>query len=66
MIAPMEEYLLDLRGYTVVLQALDRDDIGAINGWIDALPPLKTGEWLGNVYLNLRSEGNDNDSEYSC
>ena len=50
MIAPLEEYLFDLRGYTVVPQALDRDHIGAINAWIDALPPLKTGQWLGNVY----------------
>ena len=51
MIAPADEYFFDLRGYTVIPQALDRDHVAAINAWIDALPPLQVGEWIGNVYM---------------
>ncbi len=51
MITPMEEYLFDLRGYSVIPQALDRDHLAVINAWIEALPPLKTGQWFGNVYV---------------
>jgi hypothetical protein len=50
MISPMDEYLFDLRGYCVIRQALERDHLSALNAWIDALPPLDTGQWLGNVY----------------
>ena len=37
---PMEEYLFDLCGYTVIPNTLDPDHIAAINAWIDALPSL--------------------------
>ncbi|MDE0069586.1 MAG: phytanoyl-CoA dioxygenase family protein [Caldilineaceae bacterium] len=47
-----EEYLFDLRGYTVVRQALDADHVGAVNDWIDALPPLEQEQWYGNVYVH--------------
>ena len=50
MTTPMEEYFFDLRGYMVIPQALDWDHVASINAWIDALPPLETGQWLGNVY----------------
>jgi hypothetical protein len=36
MVTPMEEYLFDLRGYTVIRQALARDHVAAINAWLDA------------------------------
>ena len=52
MITPTEEYLFDLRGYTIIREALDRDHLGALNDWIDALPPLETGQWFGNVYTH--------------
>lgn len=50
MITPMDEYLFDLHGYAVIPDALDRDHLAALNGWIDTLPPLQTGQWFGNVY----------------
>jgi hypothetical protein len=50
MITPMDEYLFDLHGYTVIRQALARDHVAASNAWIDALPPLEPGQWYGNVY----------------
>ena len=29
---------------------MDSDHISALNAWVDTLPTLKTGQWLGNVY----------------
>ena len=55
MITPSDEYFFDLRGYTVIPQALARDHVASINAWIDALPPLKTGEWVGHVYIQSGS-----------
>ena len=58
----MEEYMFDLRGYTIIPEALDPDHIAAMNAWIDALPPLEPdktqpiappeadAQWIGNVY----------------
>ena len=47
-----EEYLFDLRGYAVIPQALDADHMGAVNAWIDALPPLEQDQWYGNIYVH--------------
>lgn len=55
MLPPMEEYFFDLRGYTVIPQALERDHLAALNAWIDALPTLQPGQWLGNVYTQTYS-----------
>ncbi len=35
---PMEEYLFDLHGYTVIKGALDPDHLRAMNNFLDALP----------------------------
>lgn len=51
MISPDDEYFFDLHGYTVIPQALPPDHITSINTWIDNLPPLETGQWFGNVYI---------------
>ena len=32
---PMEEYLFDLRGYTMIEQAIDKNHLRAMNAWID-------------------------------
>lgn len=45
----MEEYLFDLRGYTMIEQAIDGDHLRAINAWLDALPPLELNQWYGNI-----------------
>lgn len=50
MLTPMDEYLFNLQGYTVIPQAIERDHLAALNAWIDALPPLQTGQWFGTVY----------------
>ena len=47
-----EEYLFDLRGYSVIRQALDPDHMRAVNAWIDALPPLEPDAWHGNIYVH--------------
>ena len=47
-----EEYLFDLRGYSVIPQALDPDHVRAVNAWIDALPPLEPDGWYGNIYVH--------------
>ena len=51
MIPPLDEYFFDLHGYTIIPDALHRDHIDEINGWITALPSLKTGEWYDRVYV---------------
>ena len=47
----MEQYMFDLRGYTILENALDADHVKAMNDWIDALPPLDGVEWHGNVQV---------------
>ena len=46
---PMEEYLFDLRGYTMLEQAIDGDHLHAMNAWLDALPPIEPDQWYGNI-----------------
>lgn len=46
---PLEEYLFDLRGYTLLHQAVDPGHLQAMNDWIDALPPIEPGQWYGNM-----------------
>ena len=46
---PMEEYLFDLHGYTIVKGALDPDHVRAMNGFLDALPSLEIDQWYGNI-----------------
>jgi ectoine hydroxylase-related dioxygenase (phytanoyl-CoA dioxygenase family) len=55
MISPAEEYFFDLRGYTVLPQALDQEHLASLNTWIDNLPPLETGQWFGKVYTQSYS-----------
>jgi hypothetical protein len=45
----MENYLFDLRGYLVLEGALSAEQVSRINAEIGAIPPLKDGEWHGNV-----------------
>ena len=55
--ASTEDYLFDLRGYCVLRNALTRGQLDAINGWVDAQPPAKPGDWLGNVEAHVYSSG---------
>ncbi len=45
----MEDYLFDLRGYLVLEGAVASEQVTRINQAINAIPPLKDGEWHGNV-----------------
>ncbi len=49
---PMEEFFFDLRGYAILPGALAADHVHAINAWVDALPPLQAGDWLGNIEVH--------------
>lgn len=46
---PMEEYLFDLHGYTLIKKALDKEHIRAMNDWLNALPPLDVDQWYGPI-----------------
>ena len=52
---PMEEYLFDLHGYTVIKGALDPDHLRATNDFLDALPPLQIDQWYGNIDVHTYS-----------
>lgn len=47
-------YLFDLRGYSVLPNALPAEDIRAINDWIDVLELEKrpVGDWEGDVEIH--------------
>jgi ectoine hydroxylase-related dioxygenase (phytanoyl-CoA dioxygenase family) len=47
--SPLDDFFFDLRGYLVLKQAIAPELVAALNGAIDALPPLRYGEWLGNA-----------------
>jgi hypothetical protein len=46
----LEIYLFDLRGYLLLENALNADEVATLNAGIDAILPLKHGEWYGYVH----------------
>ncbi|MEM7129468.1 MAG: phytanoyl-CoA dioxygenase family protein [Chloroflexota bacterium] len=46
----MEIFLFDLRGYVVLKNALSQEEVAELNASLDALPPIKKGEWYGYVH----------------
>lgn len=50
MLTDLDIYLFDLRGYLVIENALTADEVVALNAGIDAILPLKHGEWFGYVH----------------
>jgi hypothetical protein len=54
----LEAYLFDLRGYIVLQGAVDGDDIREMNEAVDALLPMKPGEWRGPLHA-LGSSADD-------
>ena len=52
---PMEEYLFDLHGYTIIKGAIDPDHLRAMNDFLDALPPLQIDQWYGNIDVHTYS-----------
>ena len=48
----LEIYLFDLRGYLILKNALTPQEIAAMNAILDSVPPIKQGEWWGNVHAH--------------
>ncbi len=46
---PLDDFLFDLRGYLVLENAVEPELLDDLNAAIDKLPPLGSGEWLGNA-----------------
>lgn len=46
----LEIYLFDLRGYIILRSALTSTELADLNDGIDALRPIKRGEWHGHVH----------------
>ncbi|MBZ0292664.1 MAG: phytanoyl-CoA dioxygenase family protein [Anaerolineae bacterium] len=57
MLTDMDIYLFDLRGYLILENALTQDEVAALNAGIDAIPPMKHGEWFG--YIQSHTFGDD-------
>ena len=56
MLTDLDIYLFDLRGYLLIEQALSQDEVAALNAGIDAILPLKRGEWCGYVHGHAYSD----------
>jgi hypothetical protein len=48
----LEIYLFDLRGYLILKNALTPQEVAAMNAILDTVPPIKQGEWWGNVHAH--------------
>jgi ectoine hydroxylase-related dioxygenase (phytanoyl-CoA dioxygenase family) len=46
---PIDDFLFDLNGYVVIENAVEPALLDELTAAVDALPPLKVGEWLGNA-----------------
>lgn len=51
-LSPTAEYFFDLHGYTVLHNALGEDHVEALNRWVNDLPPLNAGQWLGRINVH--------------
>lgn len=56
MLSDLDIYLFDLQGYLLIEQALSREEVVALNAGIDAILPLKRGEWAGYVHGHAFSD----------
>jgi len=50
------EYLFDLRGYLILDDALNAEQLRTINDWVDRQPDVPRGAWIGNVHTHAFSE----------
>lgn len=49
MVDDLDAYLFDLRGYLHLKGALTPEEVADLNAGLDAIPPLKAGEWYGYI-----------------
>ncbi len=52
MVSDLEIYLFDLRGYVVLPNALTPEEVADLNACLDAIPPLKPGEWYDYIHAH--------------
>jgi len=45
----LDNYFFDLNGYLIIKNAVPQSLIAEVNDFIDRLPPLEYGQWLGNA-----------------
>jgi ectoine hydroxylase-related dioxygenase (phytanoyl-CoA dioxygenase family) len=45
----LDDYFFDLNGYIILKNAIDQNLVAEVNMFIDHLPPLEYGQWLGNA-----------------
>jgi len=50
MVRDLDIYRFDLNGYIVLKGALSSDEVQALNAVLDDFPPMKPGDWHGNVH----------------
>ena len=50
MVTDRDVYFFDLRGYLHLEGALTKDEVKDLNDCLDAIPPLKPGEWYGYIH----------------
>lgn len=48
----MEVYLFDLRGYIILRGALNTTEVAECNATVDALLPVKVGDWRGAIHAH--------------
>lgn len=46
------DYLFELQGFLRLQAALGREQLRAINAWVDAQPPRPAGSWIGHVHVH--------------
>lgn len=48
------DYLFDLNGFRILRGALDQNQLGAINSWVDSqdIDALNPGDWIGDVEVH--------------
>ncbi|MCC6423013.1 MAG: phytanoyl-CoA dioxygenase family protein [Phycisphaerales bacterium] len=45
----LDDFLFDLNGYLILKNAAQPELLASLNAAIDKLPPLETGQWIGNA-----------------
>lgn len=52
----LEIYLFDVRGYLLLEGALSPEEVAELNATLDALPPIKKGDWYGHIHGHMYGE----------
>ena len=58
MVSDRDKYFFDLRGFIVVRNAISSQEVCDLNECLDAIPPMKAGEWYGHIHSHKYGEKN--------